>query len=528
MRRNKLGSQGKRKAKYEEGLALAISVLTGLLLLAGTSALMAKQIMARRTAAGESYKHIAEIAATNGFNRLVRLINSDGSHRDVSYLWGLDQSKGEWDLPEYQLRSKLIEPCTDLLHRTDSSIQQRLKGADLTQGQPLGDTGSGKEITMSFRLAKQENKGANEASLTVEGFAKRAGINLLNRSRVQRNLELREFVAEENDFGVLAAKNLELGSSNIDGAGSILWLIDPNSNRFNRSSLCTPSSLASAARAYSWGTRGRIWPIKKPFPPSSLFDTPVVNTDHRHSWWFGSYAYQSPCNSNACVHDGRYWRDAAQYYGGLVHIERTSYSRYSPARTISLHGEKICNGNRTKPCLIKVSGINLQSGTILAIETTSSAGARPVVIRADGNTTLDTSGGQLCQGQYSSSHYGRLNCDPSAKPEQLVLVANKGDNSSNCYGGARQVLQISGNSLPSAMVLMPSGTVQINQRANIKGMIWAGNLCARSGLRLNTGTANNSVIAGFRKTWDPGENQAFGRLLNRAVRGTGLDSFQQW
>jgi len=517
--------------KNESGLALAISMMAGLLMLMGSSALMAKHLMTRKTAAGESYKQIAEMAANNGFHRMVRLINSEDSINDLSYLWELDQSKGEWDAPEDQLRSKLIEPCSKLIHISNSNIRQQLKGADLSQGQVLRDLGSGQGVTMSFRLAKHQSKGSNEASLSVEGFAKYGQNSLLNRSRIQRNLELREFVAEEDDFGVIAAKTMELGATKVHGKGSILWILDPKgkyAKRFYSSSQCSASSIASAARAYGWGTQDRIWPIKKGFPPSGLFDTPIVNADSRKSWWFGSYASTSPCSSNACIHDGRYWRDATRQYGQLVHVVRRSNSRYSPAQTISLHSEKICNGNRTKPCLIKVSGIELSNGTTLAIETSSSAGPRPVVIRADGHTKLDISGGTLCQGKFSGSQYSQLSCDPLAAPERLVIVANQGDNSTSCYGSARQKLRIGANSLPSALVLMPSGTVEISQQANLRGMVWAGNLCARRGLTLNTGSNNNSVVAGFRKTWDPDENQAFGRILKRAIRGTGLDSFQQW
>ena len=36
------------------------------------------------------------------------------------------------------------------------------------------------------------------------------------------------------------------------------------------------------------------------------------------------------------------------------------------------------------------------------------------------------------------------------------------------------------------------------------------------------------MAEGFKSTWDPDETQAFGRIINRAIRGTGIDSFQQW
>ena len=55
-------------AKSEEGMTMVIALLMGTVLLAGTTGLMVRQIMARKLGASESYQQMAETAALNGFN----------------------------------------------------------------------------------------------------------------------------------------------------------------------------------------------------------------------------------------------------------------------------------------------------------------------------------------------------------------------------------------------------------------------------------------------------------------------------
>ena len=423
-----------KSSQHEEGMAIGISLMVGLLLLVGSTGLMAKHLMSRRGSSVESYKQISELAAANGLNRIVRLINSENSDNDLSYLWSLNKSAGDWDLPESQLRAKLLEPCSELKHRNNWNIQQQLLGADLSQGRFLRNGSSNKQVGMSFKLSSQESTSSNESAISVEGFATQSDNTLLARSKIQRKFELREIVANEDDFGVISAVRMLLGRSSIQGPGSILWLVDNTTvGQFSSQSRCNPSSLASAVGANHWSTADRIWPIKKSFPSTGLFDTPIVNKDARQSWWFGTNPSDAPypCNNSACFHNGREWVDATQHNTRNVHVEKQwPYLKSSPARTISLHSEQICNGNRSKACLIAVNGIQLKGHTTLAIETSSSQGPRPVVLRADGNTHLDLSGGQLCQSRFSNSSLNKLTCNPAAAPENLVVVATQLDASS--------------------------------------------------------------------------------------------------
>ena len=55
----------------EEGMAMLITMMVGLLLLAGSGGLMARMMMGRKIGSSESYQQMAETAALNGFNRIL-------------------------------------------------------------------------------------------------------------------------------------------------------------------------------------------------------------------------------------------------------------------------------------------------------------------------------------------------------------------------------------------------------------------------------------------------------------------------
>ena len=50
----------------QEGMALVLALLLGMVMMAGVSGLLARQLMSRRLSAKESYQQMAEAAANNG------------------------------------------------------------------------------------------------------------------------------------------------------------------------------------------------------------------------------------------------------------------------------------------------------------------------------------------------------------------------------------------------------------------------------------------------------------------------------
>ena len=88
----------KASQKQEEGIALVIALLTGMLLIVGTTGLLIRQLTARKLGATESYQQMAETAASNGFNRILSTLNdASGTYR--GYLFTVDnwdQSTPQW------------------------------------------------------------------------------------------------------------------------------------------------------------------------------------------------------------------------------------------------------------------------------------------------------------------------------------------------------------------------------------------------------------------------------------------------
>ena len=54
---------------------MVMALLMGVVLLAGATGLMIRQMMARKLGAAESYSQLAESAALNGLNRIISDLN---------------------------------------------------------------------------------------------------------------------------------------------------------------------------------------------------------------------------------------------------------------------------------------------------------------------------------------------------------------------------------------------------------------------------------------------------------------------
>ena len=507
---------------------------------------MAKHVMARRTAATESYKQIAEMASQNGFNRVIEHLNSQSNQRDSSYLWELDREKGEWHLSEASTRQLISEPCSELLHYTDSSTRAIINGGQLTGSQSLIQDGRGSAVEKHYKVAEQrliKSQGkANEALLAIDGYTTSSQGSLLNRSRVSRRFELKEIVGTENDYAVMAAKHLELRNSLISGSGSILWLDNQkqdHNSRFRSSSDCSASGLARETSSRRIETGFRVWPIRNKSIPIGLFNGQFIAQDNHPNgsgtrvWDIHSDPNQTQCKQSVCIA----WKSGNQFGAWeegepYATVERINQQNpMSEAKRISIHSEKLCNNNQQKACQLQINSITLKNKAVLAIETKNRNGPRPVVLGISEQAEIDLQEGQLCQAGYSRESSGQQNCDKKADPSNLIMITAGKKELTNCSSLQRPIVKIAGSALPAAVIAMPGGAVHATGTTKINGMIWADSICANQGIALDTSSTNNSnksLIADFRAKWDPDDTQAFGRIINRAIRGTGLDSFQQW
>ena len=71
--------------KQEQGLSMLIAMMMGMVLMAGVTGLLLRQLMARKLGASESYQQMAETAALNGFNRILSELNNNdnGTYKDT-------------------------------------------------------------------------------------------------------------------------------------------------------------------------------------------------------------------------------------------------------------------------------------------------------------------------------------------------------------------------------------------------------------------------------------------------------------
>mgnify|MGYP003337612429 CR=1 FL=1 len=84
-----------QKRGHDDGMAMVTTLLMGLILVAGSSGLMARMIMSRKTGSAESYQQMAETAALNGFNRILATFNKDDDENYRGYYFALNNHEGD-------------------------------------------------------------------------------------------------------------------------------------------------------------------------------------------------------------------------------------------------------------------------------------------------------------------------------------------------------------------------------------------------------------------------------------------------
>ena len=107
-----------RTQRDDEGMALVVTLITGLLLLTGATSLLIRQLMARKVGAAESYQQMAEAAASNGFNRILNTLNSNDPDNYRGYLLtiknGDTTSTNNWSEINRKEESTVEELCTKI------------------------------------------------------------------------------------------------------------------------------------------------------------------------------------------------------------------------------------------------------------------------------------------------------------------------------------------------------------------------------------------------------------------------------
>ena len=551
--------------KQEQGLSMLIALMMGMVLMAGVTGLLLRQLMGRKLGAAESYQQMAETAALNGFNRILSELNNDDNTAYKGYLFTLDHHGGDidssgsekwgWNLSN-QADFPLRELCTNR-----SQLPEAVPASSSTGKPPhvalTENTSSQREdgkanIQLHYRLrgytttATASNNGSGEGRFQIEGLVARNGDDpgkgYLARTLLLRSLYVNSIVAGEGDWAVLAGQTLSLGDTEIldkngsTGEGKVL--LDVNSaDRYLTANGCLPSNLLEDVGASNTNDNleNKVIPIlEKGLPTSNLWNLGLTqdqasDSDKVRIWSFDDTDSLEDCDAIACNREST--SAEADEYDDLDE---------STGSVIRLSASELCKGTGND-CHIFVEHINLTS-TRLLIETSAN---RPVVLHLEypGTATVDPSepgitgsinlgsGAQLCGVDAGSDI-----CN--GKPEQLIILsaAPKPSGVRSCGVSPvsdKYVLAFEGDSLPAASVHLIPGIVKTGTSStSLNGLIWADGICTDAGpFDLITGTSGDStVVRDLNEQWD-WESQNFpgyGQMVTRGIRGTGLDTFRRW
>ena len=572
-------------SKDEDGIALVMSMLLGATLLAGVSALMVRQLTARKLVASESYRQMAETAANNGLNQILSELNNDNKDEYRGYLLGLsnveDTSNSEnsflWKQVNTRTSPIFHEICTDTSKGLPSHPGGRNKTwpIDAVEEQTIKGFSSirddGKEELHSYyRLRSYKNPPKSdqfdngEAKFIIEGLVKRTGMaenQYLARARLERSLKVEAAVLKkrEDDWAVLFAHDYQLGKTTINGNGLITWAVKEG-NAEVLSKDCGRGNLVNRiSKNKNSKLQNRIWPVtnqnlqsnstKTLFEVKGNIDRRAAGSQKRIWRIDDTNSYQTGWSnySKNSVCKGSRWR-------GLFPIceriddgsEPTLQSDYNSVVKnvwdfyrqphlykgweIVLSQEEFCPG-KSGDCHIYIEHLNLETSKVY-IENDK----RPVILHL---TTPSQDNSQILgsNGTFQISNkallcgvnQGKRICNK--KPERLIIVSDhdiKSPNKDTSCDSKSYPLKIEGSSLPHAFLMLRKGSVELTANTRLNGAIWSHNICANNNdLRV---TVPVKFMEKMYDLWD-WKNKNFaglGRSTSRAIRGSGYDTFQRF
>lgn len=266
--------QGGHQRKGEEGIALALTLLMSVVLLGGLTALMMRMIGSRKLSSSESYQQLAEAAAVNGFNRILATLNNPEKDAYLGFLYQISNLQN--DGYAWGGTPRISEPCA--ANRQSIPDWHSSLVALQEPGETAREDNSG-NLTTHYRLRKYQGpESQSSAQFEIEGVVKREGSqnNYEARSLLRRSLFVNSAVATADDWAVLAARDLDLGSLQITKGGKnwgneidpikggmIIKLL-PNLETFINSDSCGSTNLLATVKANSSKQANlseRIWPV---------------------------------------------------------------------------------------------------------------------------------------------------------------------------------------------------------------------------------------------------------------------------
>ncbi len=587
-KRYKLDSTSTRssgKFREEEGIALIMTMLLGAILLAGVSALMVRQLTARKLVASESYRQLAETAANNGLNQILSELNHDSTDQYRGYLLGLsnieDTSNSQnnylWEKVNTEKSPIFHEICTDTskglpdhpggtnkFWPTDAIEEQTLQGT-----KSIRDDGK-KELHSYYRLRSYKNPPKSdqldngEAKFIIEGLVKRKGMvegQYLARARLERSLKVEAAVLKKRaeDWAILFAHDYQLGKTSINGKGLITWAIQEGNAESISKDCGTKNLINHISNNKNSKIQTRIWPVTNQNLQSAstktLFELKgnidrrsagsqkrIWRIDDTNSYQTGkdNYRKNSVCKRSRqrgllpiCerIDDGSDPTLQSDYESIVTNLQDfykqpNNYKGWE----IVLSQKDFCPG-KSGDCHIYIEHLNLETSKVY-IENDK----RPVILHL---TTPSQDSNQISRsnGTFQLSNLallcgvneGKKICNK--KPERLIIVSDHDikspDNATSCSSKSYP-LKIAGSSLPHAFLMLRKGTMELTANTKLNGAIWSHNICANNN-ELSV-TIPPKFMEKMYGMWD-WKNKNFsglGRSISRAIRGSGYDTFQRF
>ena len=573
------------KTKDEKGIALVMTMLLGAILLAGVSALMVRQLTARKLVAAESYRQMAETAANNGLNQILSMLNNNNKDEYRGYLLGLSnvedngnsQNNFLWKKINTEQSPILHEICTDTskglpdhsggtnkIWPTDALVEQTIQGVS-----SIRDDGK-EELNSYYRLRSYKNPPKSdqldngEAKFIIEGLVQRKGMaegQYLARARLERSLKVEAAVLKkrEEDWAVLFAHNYQLGKTTVNGNGLITWAV-PDSEAAMISNDCKTNNLAARiSNNSSAQLQQKIWPVtnqnlqsnstKTLFELKGNIDRRSYNSQKRIWRIDDTNSYQTGWNNysrNSVCKQSR-WRGLFPIceriddgsdptlqsdYNSIVKNVWDFYGRPQQYNgwEIVLSQDEFCPG-KSGDCHIYIEHLNLETSklyiendkrpVILHLTTPSQNSNKP----SGSNGTFKLSNTALICGV----NQGQKTCNQ--KPERLIIVSDhdiKSPNKETSCSSPSYPLKVAGSSLPHAFLMLRKGSIELTANTSLNGAIWSHNICANNNAL--TVSIPSKFMEKMYSLWD-WKNKNFaglGRSVSRAIRGSGYDTFQRF
>ncbi len=561
----------------EQGIALLLALLIGMILIVGATGLMIRQLMARKLGANESYQQLAETAAVNGFNRILGKLNNNKPDEYLGFLYavnnrekegepGLPAAGYQWNLYATETPPLLPQLCTnttgiintngitwDPLQETELTIPTEATQDEASNG--MRNDGNKGAIKTSYRL-RGYAKPSGEGIFEVEGFVRRDGDQedeYFSRALLTRSLSVVPLILQAKDWGVIAGNYLDLGTTSVAGAsteskGKIVWNVSSSEN-FQNATNCTttnylknlPGLNFSGSNTSTESAIARdLWPIVQGAIPLSHYDKGKTidkmpsNSNKVRIWSFDDQGGASSGCNNSVVCTRSHDNNSTV----TPQISETQDGN-TGQWTVEVNADDICKEktDENNVCHLFVEHINLERTNLFFKVLNSNIEALVIHLELPYNTAkasglsgriqLSENSSLCLTSELSESGSGCENSDP----ERLVISSSTGPHPIQCnnINNKPYVLQIEGSALPGALIHMPKGSLYLSGDAQLKGIIWAHDICAGDhGIELTTETGEKSIIESAQTLWGWKPEQGYGRMVLRGIRGTGLDVFKRF